>query len=64
MSELNNETISLFDELCEGLNQAIDFVSEAGEARVTVYEIAPVKKYTKSKIKKIRNDHRLPQSKV
>ena len=61
MSEVNNETISLFDELYEGLNQPIDFVSGAGEARVTVYDIAPVKRYTKSEIKQILNNHKLSQ---
>lgn len=35
MNETKKDTVSLFDELYTGLNQAIDFVKETGEAKIS-----------------------------
>jgi putative transcriptional regulator len=45
---------SLFDDLKEGLQEAIDFEKGKGKAKVVTYEIAPVKKYSNTDIKRIR----------
>ena len=46
---------SLFEDLKEGLNQAIAFEKGRGKARVRTLMIMPVKKYNKEEIKAIRN---------
>ena len=46
---------SLFDDLNEGLNQAIDFEKGKGKAKVNRLVIMPVKKYSNDEIKIIRN---------
>lgn len=35
MNETKKDTVSLFDELYTGLNQAIDFVKGTGEAKIS-----------------------------
>ena len=46
---------SLFDDLQEGLQEAIDYEKGLGSAKTTTYVIAPIKKYTNEEIKKVRN---------
>jgi len=53
---------SLFDDLCTGLDQAIEFAKGTGEAKVTHCIIEPVKKYNQKEIKSIRNRHGFSQS--
>ena len=45
----------LFEDLKEGLQEAIDYEKGKGKAKTTVYMIDPVKKYSNEDIKKIRN---------
>ena len=53
---------SLFDDLKEGLNEAIEYEKGTGKARKTTYIISPVKKYSNSEIKKIRNKTGMTQA--
>lgn len=46
---------TLFDDLKEGLQEAIDFEKRNGKAKTTTFMIEPVKKYSNEDIKKIRN---------
>ncbi len=46
---------SLFEDLKEGLNQAIAFEKGKGKAKVKRLVIMPVKKYSNEQIKTIRN---------
>ena len=46
---------ALFDDLKEGLQEAIDYERGKGSAKRTTYVIDPVKKYSNVDIKKIRN---------
>ena len=46
---------SLFDDLCTGLQQAIDYERGTGKAKTRTLMIAPVKKYSNDEIKAIRN---------
>jgi len=46
---------SLFEDLKEGLKQAIDYEKGVGKARTVTYRIMPVKQYGNEEIKKIRN---------
>ena len=46
---------SLFEDLKEGLNQAIDFEKGKGKAKVKRLIIMPVKKYSNDEIRTIRN---------
>lgn len=46
---------SLFDDLYEGLNEAIDYERGKGKAKKTTFVISPVVKYTNQQIKLIRN---------
>ena len=46
---------TLFDDLKEGLQEAIDFEKGNGKAKTTTFMIEPVKKYSNEDIKKIRN---------
>ena len=45
---------SLFDDLREGLQQAIDYEKGIGEAKKTTYVIDPVRKYNKDEIRQVR----------
>ncbi len=53
---------SLFEDLQEGLQQAIDYEKGVGTARKTVFHIVPVKKYTNLEIKAIRNKAGMTQT--
>ena len=46
---------SLFEDLKEGLNQAIDYEKGKGKAKVKRLIIMPVKKYSNDEIRTIRN---------
>ncbi|MBQ1609068.1 MAG: helix-turn-helix domain-containing protein [Lachnospiraceae bacterium] len=46
---------ALFEDLKEGLQEAIDYERGKGSAKRTTYVIDPVKKYSNVDIKKIRN---------
>ena len=46
---------SLFDDLREGLQEAIDYERGTGKAKRTVFMITPVNKYSNEQIKSIRN---------
>ena len=52
---------SLFEDLATGLQQAIDFEKGSGTAKVTTYEISPVKKYNNSDIKNVRRQAGMTQ---
>lgn len=52
----------LFDDLCQGLNEAIEYEKGKGKAKVTTYTITPVKKYSDKEIRKIRNDAGMTQT--
>ncbi|MCF0134536.1 MAG: helix-turn-helix domain-containing protein [Blautia sp.] len=45
---------SLFDDLKQGLEEAISYEKGNGDAKVKTYMILPVKEYTGSEIRKIR----------
>ena len=45
---------SLFEDLKEGLQEAIDYEKGKGKARTTAFIISPVTKYTNDEIKAIR----------
>ena len=45
---------SLFDDLREGLQEAIDYERGTGKAKRTVFMITPVNKYSNEQIKSIR----------
>lgn len=45
---------SLFDDLKQGLQEAIDYEKGQGEARVKTYMILPVKQYSGKEIREIR----------
>ena len=53
---------SLFNELKEGLQEAIDFEKGNGKAKSVTYIIAPVKEYNKHEIKDIRTKAGMTQS--
>lgn len=53
---------SLFQDLCEGLQQAIDYEKGIGEAKKTTYVITPVKKYSCEEIRKIRKKAGMTQA--
>ena len=46
---------SLFEDLRDGLQEAIDYEKGNGHAKTTMYVIEPVKKYNNKEIKRIRN---------
>ena len=46
---------TLFDDLKEGLQEAIDYEKGNGKAQTVTFMIEPVKKYSNEDIKKIRN---------
>ena len=53
---------SLFEDLCIGLQEAIDYEKGTGSAKKTTYVISPVKEYSCTEIKKIRNDAGMTQN--
>ena len=53
---------SLFDDLQEGLQEAIAYEKGLGKAKTTTYVIEPVKKYSNEDIKEIRNRAGMTQS--
>ena len=53
---------SFFEDLRDGLQEAIDYEKGIGKAKKTVYVIAPITKYSNSQIKSIRNNAGMTQS--
>lgn len=53
---------SLFDDLKEGLQEAIDFEKGNAKAKTVTFMIEPVKKYSNEDIKKIRNKAGMTQA--
>jgi len=53
---------SLFEDLQEGLSQAIAFEKGIGKAKVRTLIIMPVKKYTNDEIRTIRNNAGMTQT--
>ena len=53
---------ALFEDLREGLQQAIDFEKGTGKAKTTVFMISPVTKYSNKEIKAIRNKAGMTQT--
>ena len=53
---------SLFDDLKEGLQEAIAFAKGEGPARVTRFEIDPVVTYTNDEIREIRKNAKMTQA--
>ncbi len=53
---------SLFDDLYEGLNEAIDFAKNKGPSKTRTFIITPVKLYDKNDIKRIRNNAGMTQT--
>ena len=53
---------SLFDDLKQGLEQAIDYEKGKGKAKVKTYMILPVKEYTNTEIRDIRMKAGMTQS--
>lgn len=53
---------TLFEDLREGLQQAIDFEKGTGKAKTTVFMISPVTKYSNKEIKAIRNKAGMTQT--
>ena len=52
---------TLFDDLQEGLLQAIDYANGKGSARVTTYKIDPITEYNKDQIREIRMNAKMTQ---
>ena len=53
---------SLFDDLKQGLEEAIDFERGNGKARVKTYMIMPIKEYSNKEIREIRIKAGMTQS--
>ena len=53
---------SLFDDLKEGLQEAIDFEKGDGSAKTVTFVIEPVKKYSNEDIKQIRKKSGMTQA--
>lgn len=53
---------TLFDDLKEGLQEAIEFEKGNGKAKTVTYVIEPVKEYTNKEIKQIRNKAGMTQA--
>lgn len=53
---------SLFDDLKEGLQEAIDYEKGIGKANTKTYVIAPLKEYTGNEIRSIRKKNGMTQS--
>lgn len=52
---------TLFDDLQEGLHQAIDFANGTGPAKVTKYKIEPVTELSKDQIREVRMNAHMTQ---
>ena len=52
---------SLFEDLKEGLQEAIDYEKGKGKARTTAFIISPVTKYTNDELKAIRKNAGMTQ---
>ncbi len=52
----------LFEDLSEGLQEAIEYERGNGKAKKTVYIITPIKKYSNKEIKSIRNKAGMTQN--
>ena len=52
---------ALFEDLQEGLQQAIDFANGKGPARTKTYTILPVTEYSKEQIREIRINAHMTQ---
>lgn len=53
---------SLFDDLKQGLEEAIDYEKGNGKARVKTYMIMPIRKYSNKEIREIRMKAGMTQS--
>ena len=53
---------SLFEDLREGLQEAIDFEKGTGKAKTTIFMISSVTKYTNEQIKSIRKKAGMTQA--
>ena len=53
---------SLFEDLKTGLQEAIDYEKDSGTAKTRILMIDPVKKYSNTQIKAIRNKSGMTQS--
>lgn len=53
---------SLFEDLRDGLQEAIDFEKGVGKAKTKVFIIEPVTKYSNEQIKSIRNKSGMTQT--
>lgn len=53
---------SLFDDLKQGLEEAIDYEKGNGKARVKTYTIMPIKEYSNKEIREIRIKAGMTQS--
>ncbi|MCR5604548.1 MAG: helix-turn-helix domain-containing protein [Lachnospiraceae bacterium] len=53
---------TLFEDLREGLQEAIDYEKGTGSAHKTVYVIDPIKKFDNEEIKSIRNKAGMTQA--
>jgi putative transcriptional regulator len=53
---------SLFEDLREGLQEAIDFEKGTGKAKTTIFMISPVTEYTNEQIKSIRKKAGMTQA--
>ena len=53
---------SLFDDLKQGLEEAIDYEKGKGKAKVRTYMIMPVKEYSNIEIREIRKKAGMTQS--
>ena len=53
---------SLFEDLKEGLQEAIEFEKRKGKAKTTTFIIDPVKNYSNEEIKRVRNNAGMTQA--
>ena len=53
---------SLYEDLKQGLQEAIDIEKDGGKAKATTYVIEPVKKYSNEEIRAIRNNAHMTQT--
>ena len=53
---------SLFEDLCTGLQEAIDFEKGIGSAKKTTYVISPIKEFNPEQIRQIRNNAGMTQT--
>lgn len=52
---------SLFEDLCQGLNEAIEIEKGSLKGKETVLEIEPVRKFSGKEVKRIRNQQGMTQ---